>query len=275
MQKNISVLSLNLFGTPFHPHRIIRSFFRNGVRKRFRVISEVINEKKVDILLFQEIHDYPHLIYLKKLLPDYPYTAYKPMLYAPRGGLVIFSKFPLEKVHFYDFIDKGKIHDKSITGYLQLKGILQAKIKGENVWLANTHLTQNSDHNWNQENRFVPILRSQLKQVSVHINALRERRERVILGGDFNMPKSTSYYKDFLEMSGIKDIFGKDSFDTYQASFLPQGAIVGRVDYIFASKDIPVVNTSYILKDMITDREGNHFYASDHIGLIANLSLMV
>jgi len=115
MQKQLSVVSLNMFGTPFHPKHIVTSFLRNDVRKRFSAIAEIIYDLNADALLLQEVHDYPHLLFLKRLLPKFPHVAYKHMLYGPRGGLVIFSKHPLDSTHYYDFLSKGKIHNKSIT----------------------------------------------------------------------------------------------------------------------------------------------------------------
>ena len=273
MQNKLSVVSLNMFGTPFHPKRILTTFFRNQVRKRFSAIAEIIYSLDTDVLLLQEVHDYPHLLFLKRLLPKFPYLVYKPMLYGPRGGLVIFSKYPLETDHFYDFLTKGKLHNKSITGHLSMKGILQAKIKGTNIWVANTHLTQNSDHDFSPDNRYIPILLAQLKQVAIHIQAMKERGEQVILGGDFNMPKDTEYYKDFLKITDLKDTFPRDSFTTYHQNFLPEGESIGRVDYIFTSRSVLPLSTTYILRKPLKDDEGNPFFPSDHMGLVATYML--
>lgn len=273
MQKNISILSLNMFGTPFHPQQIIRSLMRNAVRKRFSAIAEIIAHLNTDVLLLQEVHDYPHLLFLKKLLPMYPHIAYRHMLYGPRGGLVIFSKLPLTSIHYYDFQTKGKLHNKSITGHLSMKGILQARLKQENLWIINTHLTQNSDHDFTSTNRYVPILLSQLHQLAVHINIIKDRGGNLILGGDFNMPKDTKFYKDFLGVTNLKDAFPRDSFPTYHESFLPKGKYVGRVDYIFVTNGIKTLKKSYILKKPLRDHSGELFYASDHMGLVATLSV--
>lgn len=267
-----TVLSLNMFGTPFHPKHIFKTLLRNDIRKRFKAISTIIQSLDSDFLLLQEVHDFPHYFFLKKLLSSYPHSAYKNSLYGPRGGVVIFSKHPLTTIHFYDFMNKGAIYNKSITGHLSLKGILSVKIKNTNIWLLNTHLTQNSDHDWSHKNRFVPLLESQLAQLLVHVNSITARDGKVILAGDLNMPKNTQYYDTFLKKSGLIDGFKADSFTTYHQSFLPSNASVGRVDYIFTSALLHLVRKNYILRSPLRDDEGNEFYASDHIGLIATYS---
>jgi len=268
-----AVLSLNMFGTPFHPKHIFKTLLRNDIRKRFKAISAIIQSLESDFLLLQEVHDFPHYFFLKKLLSSYPYTAYKKSLYGPRGGVVIFSKHPLTTTHFSDFMNKGAIYNKSITGHLSLKGILSVRVKHTSIWLLNTHLTQNSDHDWSPSNRFVPLLESQLAQLLVHVNSITARSGNVILAGDLNIPKNTQYYDAFLKKSGLIDGFRADSFTTYHQSFLPSGASVGRVDYIFTSSSLHLIKKGYILRSPLKDDEGNEFYASDHMGLIATYSL--
>lgn len=265
---NYTVLSLNMFGTPFHPKHILKTLLRNDVRKRFSAIAGIISSLEADFVLLQEVHDFPHYFFLRKQLASFPYTSYKKSLYGPRGGVVIFSKYPLASSHFYDFMNKGKIYNKSVTGYLSLKGILTAKLKNKDIWLFNTHLTQNSDHNWEPGNRFTPILKSQLEQLLVHTNSITNLGGQVILAGDFNMPKNTAFYPKFLEDSGLTDAFAKDTFTTYHQSFLPVNANVGRVDYILTSPSLKIIKTGYILQMPLVDEHGESFYASDHMGLL-------
>jgi len=273
MQKDLKIVSLNMFGSPFHPQHIIRSFMRNNVRRRFRASSAVLNSINADILILQEVLDFPHLIYLKRLLSEFPYVIYKKSLYGPRGGLVIFSKIPLERAHYHDFVERGKIHNKSISGLLSLKGILKAKIKDTNIVVINTHLNQNSDHDWSLNNRYVPILISQLKQLAIYTWSILEHEDKIILAGDFNMPKDTPYYKDFIKQANLFDIFKNDSFSTYHLPDLPKEIKVGRIDYIFASSSFAVRDKTYILREQIMDESGKLFFASDHMGLVATFSL--
>lgn len=80
-QFDYTIVCLNMFGTPFHPKRILRSLMRNQVRMRFKAMSNVINALDADILLLQEIHDYASLYFLRHQLKDFPFIAYHHMLF--------------------------------------------------------------------------------------------------------------------------------------------------------------------------------------------------
>lgn len=114
---------------------------------------------------------------------------------------------------------------------------------------------------------------SQLKQVVVHTTNIVNRGEQVIIGGDFNMPKLTHFYDDFVKECKLVDVFKQDDFTTYHQSFLPEGASIGRVDYTFTSPEIEIKKRSYILKEPLKDEDGHEFFASDHIGLVATCSV--
>lgn len=186
---------------------------------------------------------------------------------------MIFSKLPFEKVIYQDFFTQGQYHNKSITGYLSRKGVLLAKLKNYPLWVLDTHLTQNSDHDWSENNRYIPILTKQLEQLIRLRDHFTKREQAVILAGDFNMPKGTRYYHDFLKSTKLRDAFPKDSFPTYQESFLPKNASVGRLDFIFHSDNLSIKDTNYILQSPIEDDRGENFYLSDHIGLVTTFAL--
>lgn len=271
MKKELTVLSLNTFGIPFHPHRILRTILRNNVRMRYRLIAEEVQRVNPDIILFQEVIDYAHYLFLRKHLPMYRYVAMKRMIYGPRGGLLILSRSPLEQVSYEDFRKSGSYRDKSIVGMVNRRGILSAKVASLPLWIINTHLTQNSDHDWSANNRYLPYLLSQLDQLNQFIKDVK-KRSSYILGGDFNMPKDTHIYDQFISESKVHDVFEKDYFPTYHEHFLPRGARVGRLDYLFYGGNMKIRNSSYIFQKPVTVN-GKKLYVSDHLGLIATFSL--
>lgn len=272
MPTNLSVVSLNVYGTPFVPHKVLRTLMRNNIRKRFKLIAKEIQKVSPDIIFLQEVHDYFHLRYLMNHLKEYKYSFYRHSYFGPRGGLVTMSKFQLARKHFIDFHTRGKLFDKSITGHLSGKGVLLSHIHGTDVYLLNTHLTQNSKHDWDKKNNYTSILQSQLTQLNQLVKTFAQRGKALIFAGDFNMPKDSSYYKNFVNDTKLHDAFKKDSFPTYHEVFLPEGQKVGRLDFIFHSSTLTPKKVAYILKDSIKEKN-DELYLSDHIGLFALFNL--
>src|SRR6266581_4083346 len=125
---SLSLLTFNTFGAPY---------FARKIKQRYQKIAEIINAENIDILCLQEVSTYYHLFLLKKYIRHYPYHCYRKYLFGPKGGVVIFSKIPLEKCSYSTFSALGKLHN-----YTQLikNGMLICKIKGQKTYLLTTHL---------------------------------------------------------------------------------------------------------------------------------------
>lgn len=279
MKTEISILSLNMFGAPFDPRRVVRSFMRNRIRKRFAIIASELIELDPDVITVQEVYLYHTFFNLRRLLSKYPFVAYKKMLIGPRGGVVIFSKLPLEKIEYIDFINRGSYRNKAITGQVTRKGILLSKLKDRNTWVMTTHLIQNSDYPWieniwKETNKFNGLIQSQLDQTASVVKAFSKAGENVVITGDFNIPKRTKFYKHFLKDAEVIDAFSKYDSPTYHASFIPENAKAERLDYIFYSSKGNSINANnqkhFLEKPAMID--GEEVYVSDHVGLMTSLS---
>lgn len=271
--RKIDIVSFNAFGSPFHPAKIFRTFLRTCIRKRFRVLARKTKEENIDILVLQEVHTYVHLRTLRTLLPEYRYVVLKKFLLGPRGGLVIFSKIPLALETYIDFQQRGVLWNKSITGPLSKKGILIAKTLHAKLTIINTHLTQNSDHTWTTNNRYTHYLRSQLMQITKLVHVLKETDKNLIVCGDFNMPKRSSFYASFIKESGLTDVFKTKSSSTHHQSFFGIADIPReRIDYIFTSKLLPLFVNHIFTRKVPIDGSRREFL-SDHIGLRARFQI--
>lgn len=266
------IVSFNVFGAPFQPQKIIRSFFRNKVRRRFEKIAQELEKGEYDLLCFQEVLTYPHFLFLRKHLPSFPYVAYERSLYGPKGGLVIFTKIPFEKVEYIKFRKSGVYWNKSITGPLTRKGMLLMKVAKEPMWLINTHLTQNSDWNWNASNRFAKFLVLQLEQCADTVKTLSAIGNKIFLAGDFNLSKDSALYRDFVKDANLVDVFAKDNFPTTHPEFAPKGRKLERIDYMFTTKknELKIIQKKYLFTDPIEMSGGKKSYLSDHIALSAS-----
>jgi endonuclease/exonuclease/phosphatase family metal-dependent hydrolase len=280
MKTTLSVLSLNMFGAPFHPKRVVRSFMRNSVRKRFDFIAQEFLRLDPDIITLQEVYLFHTFRHLKKLLKDYPYVGYQRMFFGPRGGIVVFSKIPLEKIEYIDFKDRGNYTNKAITGQLTRKGVLLTKIKDLPLWILTTHLIQNSDYPWienvwSEKNKFSGLIQSQLDQTASIVQTLIKTDMNVIITGDFNIPKRTNLYRNFVKDAGVIDSFAKFQSPTYHKAFIPESAEPERLDYIFYSSKkeaLKPANQKHVLENPITINK-EELYLSDHVGLMTTFSL--
>lgn len=274
MKYTVSLLSYNVFGAPFHGQKILRTLLKTKVRKRFRLIAREIYKMNLDILLFQEVHTYPHLFVLKKALPKEYKIFYQLGIYGPKGGLVTFSKLPIHKKSFIDFFDRGVYWNKSITGPLTQKGILMTKIKDRDLWILNTHMTQNSSGVWDGKSSYTNLLISQLNQCSTLISSLHKKGYRIVIGGDFNMPDNSELYEKFLNSADLFDVYDNNKGSTYLQWF--EGEIhSGRIDYIFAQKlsNIKVLQSKYVFTEPLMNEAGEEQLLSDHVGLEAKFEL--
>jgi sphingomyelin phosphodiesterase 2 len=270
--RTLSIITFNTFGVPFDGNNIVKSLLRTKIRKRFKVIGDELNNSGADIIALQEVYTLPHLAILQKEMTKYPYSYYKKFLIGPRGGVVTFSKFPMDTVDYTDFKNKGQWLNKSFVGKLSKRGLLITKVHNMPIYIINTHLTQNSDHDWSRSNRYIPILKSQLSEIGRTLELLKNAP--VILVGDFNMPKNSDLYQLFVASTGLLDVFKSDTTPTCRNIHPLQTGDVGRIDYIFTNQNtIHIQKSENILTDKFAITPKVTKFLSDHIALKADLTI--
>ncbi len=274
MKNSLQIISYNVFGSPFHGERILKTFLKTKIRKRFRLIAQEINKRETDIIFFQEVHTYPHLFVLKKALSQTYKVYFQPGIFGPKGGLVTFSKLKFTKKIFIDFAEKGALWNKSVTGPLTQKGMLLLKENGSNLWFINTHLTQNSKGNWNEKSIYTKLLTSQLKQCASLVNSLKNKNYNAIIGGDFNTPATSHLYQAFLNDANVVDVFEEDTTSTFIVWF-DDIKFSERLDYIFYTKNagISVHDKKLLFTEPLKIDKGDEQLLSDHVALEVRLTL--
>ena len=92
-----SLLSLNAFGIPFFLGwwRLAR-------------LAEVLNNFDVSMICLQEIQQNAYIPLMGRNLRDFPYHAYENHVYVPKGGLMTFSRIPIESHVFVPYKDRGR-----------------------------------------------------------------------------------------------------------------------------------------------------------------------
>jgi endonuclease/exonuclease/phosphatase family metal-dependent hydrolase len=269
----MSVVSLNAWGTPFYGSKFRHKFLRTKISLRFRKMGQILNESGADILCFQEVFLPRHLNRLKIQLTNYPYCVYKPYFLCPRGGLVIFSKHPIATWEYIDFSTKGKYWDKSFTGKLTRRGVLMVKLQDIPLTILNTHPVQNSSDNWDEENTYVQIIKTQLREI---LDICHKLSGPFILVGDFNIPKDSNHYKELIKESNFIDAFADATSPTYVAEYLFGKKDAERLDYIFYKEgNLTRRSGEHILTEKEQLDNGMVTYLSDHIGLKADFLLEI
>jgi endonuclease/exonuclease/phosphatase family metal-dependent hydrolase len=240
---------------------------------RFRKIGQLLNESGADILCFQEVFLPRHLNRLKIQLTNYPHCIYKPYFLCPRGGLVIFSKHPIKEWEYIDFSTKGKYWDKSFTGKLTRRGMLLVKLQDIPLTILNTHPVQNSSDSWDDSNTYVKIIKTQLKEI---LDLCQSLKGPFILTGDFNVPKASSHYNDFLKEANFIDSFKDETSPTYVAEYLFGKKDAERLDYIFYKEgNLALKGSKHVLTKKERLDNGVVTHLSDHIGLKADFILQI
>jgi len=246
------------------------------VMKRLPETAKVLSEQDVDIIALQEVHTYLILNLLRKKLSAYPYVLYKKYIYGPRGGLVIFSKLPVENFQYINFEQRGAFTNSSLVAHIIKNGVLMCKLKNSPLYILNTHLTPNLDFNWTEKNRFYNFLNSQLEQIASIVNTLISNKYNVVVAGDFNTSKDSNLYKHFLSKSNLIDIFEKFNSPTLHQVYLAKNKKAKRIDYIFlrAVNSKPEIKMKeHIFTKKYSLGNGKMRYLSDHLGLKTEISI--
>ena len=275
MNKNqaISFLSFNTMG--LFSLDSFRGFFNSvNARIRQKKIAELLYKDDSDIIALQEVHTFQFLKLLKSTLKSHPYVAYKPLLYGPRGSLVIFSKIPFTDIEYIDFKDRGSIFNTSIVAILRRSGMLKIKIENQNIYIINVHLTQNGDYIWNDKSKFYQYIKSQQDQVIRKSKDIlgEDSQAQIISLGDFNTDKKSNLYKNFLKSSNFSDVFAEKSTPSMHQDFLPDKKQVRRIDYVFFYNQLnkpKIIAKSELFKEKYLLKRSKMRYLSDHIGLKA------
>jgi len=265
-QKTISLLTFNTLGIPF---------FAPDITKRYKKISELINDGNYDIVCLQELFTYYNLYLFKTALPEYRYVFYQKNPLGPKGGLVIFSKFELLDKAFFTYTFPTKAHVPFFAHVAQ-PGILSAVIKHYDIRLLTTHLSSDIVSNLSPKNKFYALIQNQSKEAAALIKQYTKSGKSIIFAGDFNIDKYSQLYREFITNTHLSDIFKKDEISTYSNDRIKgfYSEPPGRIDYIFISpQNIHSIATNHVFSEKETLANGKKSFLSDHIGLHCILSV--
>lgn len=266
-----SLITFNTLGTPV---------FAPDITARYKKIAEIINEQNIEIVCLQEIQTYYHLYLFKKYLKDFPYVIYQKFLYGPKGGLVIFSKIPLNNPHFREFSTLGEFSNISFYSQILRNGILTCEVKNTPLTIATTHLTCDYFFDWSPKNQLYKNVEEQVRDIIDEITPILKKDDSLILAGDFNTKKDGRLYTSLLKETHLIDAFADMESPTYDPTRIHYTFMANRsarIDHLFYAKgkaQVKIRHHEQIFDKKEPIKEGKISHLSDHIGLKVDFDIV-
>jgi endonuclease/exonuclease/phosphatase family metal-dependent hydrolase len=242
------------------------TLFRGQVRARIGVLAGLIEQADYDVVCLQEVISPRILALLRRAVPSYPHVVWYPMVPLPlvRGGLVTLSRHPVTRRHYEPFAPVRPARPEWLLG----KGALftRHRLPTGHLTVVNTHLSANLDMDWSPGNRYTKVERSELRRLASAITRIDEA-EPLVAMGDFNVPRDSPYFHEFVSATGLEDALKGDTEPTYR----PDYADIGAIDQLLVRPGTRAT-PRLVFKEPIHLPAGAPTVLSDHYGIEATLT---
>ena len=240
-------------------------------QRRLAALATALNASDATVVCLQEVQAHPYRWQLTQGCRTFLHSAFEPHLHAPKGGLLTLARTPIDAVNFTDYHDRGQWYTPAIADITLGKGVLRTRftIDGQPVIVLNTHLSANYRGDWISDNGYARTERRQLQQLA-EIVRVQPFNALVIVCGDFNVPRDSALFREFLLASGLRDPMNEDTRATYR----PLPGIPARfaLPIDFALVRGPegatlAAETQIIFGERVMFTPTAQGYLSDHLGL--------
>ena len=260
MAESFSLLTLNCFG----------GYLPNTARRLLALAHEL--ERRTDqVVCLQEIQRNAYLRLLLRACHSYPFHAYEPYFRCPKGGLLTLSRLAIKNKQFISYTDRGLWYTPMIMDNLLYKGMLIMEMEWEDMPLVviNTHLLANYIGDWEWHGRHAQVEEKQLRQLAATVKT-QPTEALVVVAGDFNIPRGSRLYQDFLALSGLEDPLAEDTRPTHRPPLGVPAQYALPIDYVLVR--MPENRALKLHCDLyFTEKQGlygrHHGYISDHNGI--------
>ncbi|MBA3530804.1 MAG: endonuclease/exonuclease/phosphatase family protein [Ardenticatenales bacterium] len=259
-----NVVTLNAFGVP-----TIRT------RARLRTIARELNDRALNAVCLQEVQLQRYVPVLSGAFSNFPYASWEPHLYAPKGGLMTLTREPQSSGRFIPFRNRGWLFGPIIADRMLHKGMLVCRLehRGLPITLINTHLAANYSGNWERSNRYAKLEALQLAQLAEVVNE-QPPESLIVVVGDFNIPRYSWLYEEFLTATRLHDPLGEVHDPTYRPHALLPAQVASMLNIAIDHALIRVpeglaarYESVIILRDKVELVDGSHAHLSDHYGI--------
>jgi endonuclease/exonuclease/phosphatase family metal-dependent hydrolase len=202
---------------------------------------------------------------------QYHAHVYEQFFHAPKGGLLTLARLPIEQREFTLYRARAIVSPLAAMDLLLHKGVLLARTAIDHmpIIVLNTHLSANYSVDWSTTNRYARVEHSQLRQLAEIVRA-QPAEALVIAAGDFNIPRGSWLYDDFLEHSGMIDPLAGDMRPTHRMPLGIPAHLARPID--FALLRLPPLPGLTVQINLCFDQPlplagARRGYLSDHYGL--------
>lgn len=255
-----SLLTFNCFGVP-----------APMTRHRLLALAAELNRRPYSVVCLQEVQATIYRNLLLASCTDYPVRSYEPFVYAPKGGLLTLARLAVDQQAFALYRAREIVSPLAMMDIVLHKGVLitRTNVNGVPIVVLNTHLSANYNVDWNPNNRYARVEHNQLRQLA-EIVQTQAADALVIAAGDFNIPRGSWLYDDFLAHSGMIDPLAGDLRPTYR---MPRGMPATKarpIDFTFLR--LPSLPGVTVHSDRCFDQQvpltpKRQGYLSDHYGI--------
>jgi endonuclease/exonuclease/phosphatase family metal-dependent hydrolase len=256
----LNLVTLNCLGVPFMNTRV-----------RLDTIARELDQSFIDVLCLQEVQLSHYVPRLVRRFSTFPFAVFEPFIYSPKGGLLTFSQRPVKQSAFALYPERGWWHSPSLADHMLHKGILVTELTyaGQQVVVLNTHLTANYDGDWSPSNRYARLEQVQLRQLAGVIQTLPPEA-LVVVAGDFNLPRHSWLYEEFVEATGVIDPLSGQMKPTYYPFLALPVRYHQPIDYIFvrpAAGTALTIQANLLFEEPLPLTSGRFGRVSDHAAI--------
>jgi endonuclease/exonuclease/phosphatase family metal-dependent hydrolase len=267
MMSKLTVITMNCLGLPVPIP---------GLRRRLQALGRTLATTDADIVCLQEVGRWRHLMLLRYDEARWPFAIAVDYPYAPKGGLVTLAGLPVVDTRFYTFQERGRAVSLHTPERLQGKGMLLAELDAstQNVVVINTHLAANYSAEWSYSNPYTRVERAQLREIAAVVREITMEK-LVVVAGDFNIPRGSWLYHEFLSLSGLHDPLGSSTEPTYRPLPGMPARAVQALDHVLirAPGNLEVdVQSELCFAEPAILAHGARGYLSDHVGVHMSLT---
>jgi endonuclease/exonuclease/phosphatase (EEP) superfamily protein YafD len=265
MTDSFSLLTLNCFGgyLPFTSRRLL-------------ALAQELEHRSHQIVCLQEIQLHKYQKLLVKACSSYSYSLYEPYFHCPKGGLLTLSRLPITSMYFEPYIERGLWYTPMLMDKLLSKGMLITKLTWANIpmIIINTHILANYVGDWERHGIYARVEEKQLQQLAKTVRH-QPSDSLIVVVGDFNIPRGSKLYHNFLADSGLADPLTGDIRPTLRT---PPG-IPSRyslpIDYAFVRMPSTYslkINCDLCFSNKYQISRWRQDYLSDHNGIEIRIS---